>query len=340
MTGNLRSKITLIVGGLIGVNVALWITVLLAAHRFPFLIATGLLAFGFGLRHAVDADHISAIDNTTRKLMQEGKRPVGVGFFFSLGHSTIVLLLCAGLAVSTTYISRHMQGWHALGNVVGSIVSGSFLYLIGAINLVVLIDLAKAARGLSRGECVPDTQIDAMLQQRGLLGRLFRPLLKMVQRSRHMFLIGMLFGLGFDTATEVGILAVSARSAQLAVPFWAVMLLPLLFTAGMCLIDTLDSIFMLGAYGWSTIKPSTKLYYNVAITALSVALALAVGSIELLQTAAQTLPVAGRFWSFIDTINIADLGYAIVATFAATWAVAAVLARVTRGRAGGELLAE
>ena len=315
------SVLTLLLAG----NIFLWLLVWSLSGRFPFLIAMGWLAYGFGLRHAVDADHISAIDNTTRKLMQEGKRPVGVGFFFSLGHSTIVISLCAALALSTAYVQKHMPQWQGLGGIIGTLMSASFLYVIGIINLIVLWNLFKTVRDLSRGKDTADRHMGDILDQRGLLGRLFKPVLKMVRHSWQMYFVGFLFGLGFDTASEVGILALSARSGQTGVPFWVIMLLPLLFMAGMCLIDALDGILMLGAYGWAFLKPIRKAYYNLSITLLSVLVAFVVGTYELLQILESQFSLKGKLWSFLDRLPFDNLGYIIIGTFIVGWAASVLI---------------
>ena len=323
-----KTKIITVLTLLAAGNVLLWLLVWSLSGRFLFLAATGWLAYGFGLRHAVDADHSSAIDNTTRKLMQEGKRPVGVGFFFSLGHSTIVLSLCAALALSTAYVQKHMPQWQGLGGVIGTLVSGLFLYVIGIINLVVLWNLFQTFRDISRGRSVEDQHMGDMLDGRGLLGRLFKPLLRMVRHSWQMYFVGFLFGLGFDTASEVGILALSARSGQTGVPFWVIMLLPLLFMAGMCLIDALDGILMLGAYGWAFIKPIRKAYYNLIITSLSVLVAFVVGTYELLQIFQAQFALKGRLWSFLDRLPFDNLGYIIIGTFLVGWGVSVLVYKI------------
>ena len=316
-----RTKITLLLSLLIAANALFWLLTWSASHTYALLLSTGLLANGFGLRHAVDADHISAIDNTTRKLMQEGKKPIGVGFFFSLGHSTVVVLLCAALALSTAYVEHHLPQWKSVGGVAGTIISGCFLYLIGIINLIVMIDLFKAFKRVANGENYDDLDVDQYLANRGLIGRFFRPLFRMVSKSWHMYLIGFLFGLGFDTATEVGILAVSAHGGQVGMSFWTIMLLPALFTVGMCLVDTSDGILMLGAYGWAFIKPIRKLYYNLCITLLSVLVAFVVGTYELLQIVQAQFRLTGSFWGLVARLNFNNLGFVIIGTFVAGWLV-------------------
>ena len=323
-----KTKIGAVMTLLVGANVFLWLLVWSVSGKFPFLLATGWLAYGFGLRHAVDADHISAIDNTTRKLMQEGKRPVGVGFFFSLGHSTIVILLCAALALSTAYVQKHLPQWQGLGGIVGTLVSALFLYVIGFINLLVLWNLFKTFRDIKRGKAPEDQQFADLLDQRGLLGRLFKPVLKMVRHSWQMYFVGFLFGLGFDTASEVGILALSARSGQTGIPFWVIMLLPLLFMVGMCLIDALDGILMLGAYGWAFIKPIRKAYYNLSITLLSVLVAFVVGTYELLQILESQFTLKGKLWSFLDRLPLDNLGYLIIGTFLLGWLISVLVYKI------------
>ena len=325
-----KTKVVVVMTLLVVVNVLLWLVVWSLSGRFVFLVATGWLAYGFGLRHAVDADHISAIDNTTRKLMQEGKRPTGVGFFFSLGHSTIVISLCAALALSTAYVQRHMPQWQGIGGIVGTLVSGLFLYVIGFINLVVLLNLFKTFQAIRRGEDVEGQHMGDMLDQRGLLGRLFKPVLKMVRHSWQMYFVGFLFGLGFDTASEVGILALSAHSGQTTTPFWVIMLLPLLFMAGMCLIDALDGILMLGAYGWAFVKPVRKVYYNLIITSLSVSVAFIVGTYELLQIFQAQFALKGRLWSFLNNLPLDNLGYYIIGTFLLGWGVSVLVSKARK----------
>ncbi len=320
-----RTRIIILLSLLVAANVLFWLLTWSASHTYALLMSTGLLAYGFGLRHAVDADHISAIDNTTRKLMQEGKKPLGVGFFFSLGHSTIVVLLCAALAFSTAYVNQHLPQWKSVGGVVGTVVSGCFLYLIGIINLIVMIDLFKAFKRVANGERYDDLDVDQYLANRGLIGRFFRPLFRMVSKSWHMYLIGFLFGLGFDTATEVGILAVAANGGQTGMPFWTIMLLPALFTVGMCLVDTSDGILMLGAYGWAFIKPIRKLYYNLCITLLSVLVAFVVGTYELLQIMQAQFHLRGAFWNLVGRLNFDNMGFIIIGTFAAGWLISVLV---------------
>ncbi len=327
-TGNLRAKIVGIYALLIGFNLVVWGLTLAASVRYPILLASGLVAYGFGLRHAVDADHISAIDNVTRKLMQEDKRPVAVGLFFSLGHSTIVVGLCAALAAASLFVQKELPGLESVGGLIGTSVSALFLYLIAALNLVVLLDIVKTFRRVTRGGEYDAVQIDATLMQRGLMGRFFRPLFRLVGSSWMMYPVGFLFGLGFDTASEVGVLALAAVSVK-TMPFAYIMLLPLLFTAGMSLADTTDGVLMLGAYGWAFVKPVRKLYYNLNITLISVLVALVVGTVEILQIVSSELKLGGPVWDFVNTtLDLSNLGYFIVGIFVVSWLASTLIYRL------------
>ena len=280
--GNLRGKVIGIYGILLVFNAAAWLWAALAFRHYPLLLGTALLAYSFGLRHAVDADHIAAIDNVTRKLMQEGKRPVAVGFMFSLGHSTIVVLGSAAIAATALALQHRMDAARAIGGVIGTLVSALFLFGIAAVNIVVLVSIYRAFARVRNGAPYVDEDFDMLLASRGFLARLFRPMFAMIRRSWHMYPLGVLFGLGFDTATEIGLLGISAAEASNGLPLGSILVFPALFAAGMSLIDTTDNILMLGAYGWAFIKPVRKLYYNMTITFVSVVVALVVGGIEAL----------------------------------------------------------
>jgi high-affinity nickel-transport protein len=296
----------------------------------PALAGLGTLAYTFGLRHAFDADHIAAIDNTTRKLMQEGKRPLGTGFFFSLGHSTIVFVLVTGLAVAATTVTSRLPAFQDWGSYLGAGVSGTFLWAIGILNLLVLLDIARIFRQMRSG-ALDEVALEKRLLDRGLMSRgLLRRIGGRVRKSWHLYPLGVLFGLGFDTATEVGLLAISAGVAGKHVPFLAELSLPLLFAAGMSLLDTADGAFMSHAYSWAFSNPVRKVYYNLTVTSLSVAVALAVGSIELLQVVSGKLGLEGSFWSTLRGLDFAKLGYAIVALFALTWCASVLIWK--RGR--------
>jgi high-affinity nickel-transport protein len=317
---------------LVAINIAAWALAFVAFRSHPVLLGTALLAFTFGLRHAVDADHICAIDNVTRKLMQEGRRPVGVGFFFSLGHSTVVVALSLAIAVAATLVKGHLPALQRVGALVGTSVSAGFLLLVAAINLVVLVEIFAAFARARRGEPLEDEHLGAMLDRRGLLGRCFRPLLRIVDRSWKMYPVGLLFGLGFDTATEVALLGIAAVEAGKGLPVFAIVLFPLLFTAGMSLIDTADGIVMVGAYGWAFIKPMRKLYYNLVITLVSVLVAVIVGAIEATSVVADQLRLNGGAWDAIRAVNenFGTLGFIIVGLFLASWLVSVGVYKLLR----------
>jgi high-affinity nickel-transport protein len=325
-----RRRVVAIYAGLVLANLAAWAAAFAAFGSHPVLLGTALLAYTFGLRHAVDADHISAIDNVTRKLMQDGKKPVSVGLFFSLGHSTIVIALSAAIALTALAIKVNMPGLERIGGLIGTGVSALFLYAIAGINAVILWEVYAAFRRVKRGEPYDEASIDEFLAQRGLIGRFFRPLMRIVTKSWHMYPIGLLFGLGFDTATEVGLLGIAALQAGNGLPVIAIMVFPLLFAAGMCLLDTTDGILMLGAYGWAFVKPVRKLYYNLNITLVSVLVALLVGTIEALSVVAGQLNLHGPGWDGVAdfSANFGALGFAIVGIFAGSWIVSTLMYRL------------
>ena len=313
------------------VNAVAWAAALLAFHHFPVLLGMAGLAYVLGLQHALDADHICAIDNVTRKLMQDGQRPTLVGFFFSLGHSTIVILLSIGIAVTAAGIQAHFPGMVRVGGLVGTIVSAAFLLLIAAVNLLVLRNVARTFARVRRGEKYQDQPLEAILGQMGRLGRWTRPLVRLLDRSWKMYAVGFLFGLGFDTATQVGLLGISAASGARGLPIWSIMIFPILFTAGMCLVDTADGMLMLGAYGWALVHPLRKLYYNMTITAVSVAIALVVGGIEILGLLQNHGELHGRLGDLIGSLNedyhFRLIGVVIIGIFVTCWAASAILYR-------------
>ena len=327
---NLRAKIVAIYVVLIAATVVVWGLALMAFATRPLLLGTALLAYTFGLRHAVDADHISAIDNVTRKLMQEGKRPVSVGFFFSLGHSTVVVGLSVAIAVAATFVTHAMPRLQAVGGLIGTSVSALFLYVIALLNVLVFIEIAATFRRVRRGEPYCERTLDAFLADRGLMGRFFKPLLRVVGRSWQMYPIGVLFGLGFDTATEVGLLGIAAVEGTKGLPIYDILLFPLLFTVGMSLLDTTDGILMLGAYGWAYVKPIRKMYYNMTITLVSVLVAVLVGTVEALSIIGGQLNLRGAFWDRIGGLgtNFGFLGFAIVGVFVAAWLLSTLVYRL------------
>jgi high-affinity nickel-transport protein len=318
---DLRRRLIAIYVVLVGFNIGVWASLLFSSARYGLLLGLAPVAYAFGLRHAVDPDHIAAIDNTTRKLMQDGRRPVSVGFFFSLGHSTVVFALSVLISVSAAYVKTNLPHMQALGSLIGTSVSGSFLIILAVINLGVLADMYRTWRRVTRGGTYDEAAIDAYLGQRGVLARLFRPMLRIVTKSWHMYAVGLLFGLGFDTATEVGILGMSASAGAGGMPVWLILLLPLLFTAGMALVDTTDGVAMLGAYGWAYIRPVRKLYYNMNITLISALVALSIGGVELLHAVGSQLGASGGIWDWAGSVAFAGLGYYIVGICLMSWGV-------------------
>ncbi len=298
-----------------------------------FTVGLGLTAYTLGLRHAFDADHISAIDNTTRKLMAERKRPLSVGFFFSLGHSTIVfvlaLLFAAGLRALSGPVRSEHSSLHEITSLIGTGVSGGFLYVIAALNVAILIGILRVFRNMRRGE-YNEAELEHQLNTRGLMNRFYGRFTRTVTNPWQMYPIGVLFGLGFDTATEVALLFLAAGAAGAGLPFYAILCLPILFAAGMSLLDTIDGSFMNFAYGWAFSKPVRKVYYNLTITGLSVAIALIIGTVELLGLVASRLSLKGGFWGWVSQININTLGYVIVAMFVLTWVIALLVWRFAR----------
>jgi len=328
---DLRRKIIGIYILLIAFNIIAWALAFLGfSVQFPALMGTALLAYTFGLRHSVDADHISAIDNVTRKLMQENKRPVAVGFFFSLGHSTIVVALSIAIAFAAAYIQNAIPGFKSAGGLIGTSVSALFLYLIAFINILVLWEVFRTFQKVKRGEEYNDQTLDEFLNQRGLMGRFFRPLLRVVDKSWKMYPVGVLFGLGFDTATEVALLGISAVEAGKGLPIPYILIFPLLFTAGMCLLDTTDGILMLGAYGWAFVKPVRKLYYNLNITLVSVLVALVVGTIEIISIISGSLNLSGGLWDYVANMDFGLLGVLIIGIFILSWVISTVIYKVRR----------
>src|ERR1017187_4344588 len=324
------------VGFIIGLYVVGWgvfIVAILPEHSKFLGIGVAVTAYTLGLRHAFDADHISAIDNTTRKLMSEGKRPLSVGFWFSLGHSSVVFVLGIGLTFAARAIIGQLSSSNStvatFGGIVGTLVSGTFLYLIAILNLVILVGIVKVFLEMRRGR-YNDEELEQQLNARGLMTRFFGKLMRSIRKPWQMYPVGVLFGLGFDTATEVALLAATAGAATTGLPWYAVLSLPILFAAGMATLDTLDGSFMNFAYGWAFSKPVRKVYYNITITGLSVAVALLIGSIELFGLLATELKLSGGIWSYVSGFNINQAGFIIVGLFVVTWTAALVIWRFGR----------
>ncbi|WP_231984944.1 HoxN/HupN/NixA family nickel/cobalt transporter [Mycobacterium sp. E796] len=302
-----------------------------------FGIGVGLTAYTLGMRHAFDADHITAIDNTTRKLMGDGQRPLAVGFFFSLGHSTVVfalaVLLATGVKAIVGPVEDDSSTLHHYTGLIGTSVSGVFLYLIAILNIVVLVGILRVFARLRRGHYDPakdDSELDRQLQNRGLINRFLGRLTRSITKSWQLYPVGLLFGLGFDTATEVALLVLAGTSAAAGLPWYAILCLPVLFAAGMCLLDTIDGSFMNFAYGWAFASPLRKIYYNITITGLSVAIALLIGTVELLGLFAGQLGWRGPFWRWLAGLDLNTVGFAVVGMFVLTWAVALLVWRYGR----------
>lgn len=319
LRGNPRAAVLLAV--LVAANLAAWAWALVSFHHSTALMAASLLAWCYGLRHAVDADHIAAIDNVTRKMMQQGKRPFGIGAWFSLGHSSIVVLASVAIAATAAAFQSDMDWFHDVGGVIGTAVSACFLLAMALVNLVILHGVWRNFRQLKRGESLSAEQID--FNGGGMMSWLFRSTFKLINKSWHMYLVGFLFGLGFDTATEIGVLGISAASASSGMSMWSILVFPALFASGMALIDTLDNVIMVGAYGWAFSKPQRKLYYNMTITGTSVVVALFIGGMEALGLLADKFDLHSGVWKWVDALNknLGNAGFIVVGLFIVCWIV-------------------
>jgi nickel/cobalt transporter (NiCoT) family protein len=290
-----------------------------------FGFGTGILAYTLGMRHAFDADHIAAIDNTTRKLVGEGKRPLSTGFFFSLGHSSVVFVLAVllnfGIRALDSQVRSGSSGLHTMTGIIGTGVSGTFLYLLAVLNVIVLAGIIKVFREMRAG-AYDDSELEEQLAKRGLMNRLLGPLARRVDSPWKMYPIGVLFGLGFDTATEVALLVLAGSAVVSGLPFYAILSLPILFAAGMCLFDTADGCFMNFAYDWAFARPIRKVYYNLTITGLSVFVAFFIGTVEILGLIEKQYRLGGRFWTFMGNFDINKAGFVIVGIFVLTWIAA------------------
>jgi nickel/cobalt transporter (NiCoT) family protein len=304
-------------------NAGIWLLAVIAFRDFPPLLGTALLAYSLGLRHAVDADHIAAIDNVTRNLMQSGKHPVTVGLMFALGHSTVVIVGAAAIAGTTLTLQNRVSVFKVVGGLIGTSVSVFFLFAIAALNLIALHSIYRAFVRVRSGKPYVEEDFDMVLCNRGFLSRIYGSMFRLIRRSWHMYPLGVLFGLGFDTATEIGLLGISAAEASKGLPISSILIFPMLFAAGMSLVDTTDNILMLGAYGWAFVKPIRKLYYNMTITGVSVIVAVLVGGVEVLGLLAGQLHLNGGFWHSIARLNenFGALGFFIVGLFAVSWVV-------------------
>ncbi|MEJ2625564.1 MAG: HoxN/HupN/NixA family nickel/cobalt transporter [Pseudolabrys sp.] len=330
-TPDIKARLVTIYVVLAILNVGAWVWALVAFSTKPTLLGIALVIYGLGLRHAVDADHIAAIDNVTRKLMQMKQRPVSVGFFFAMGHSTVVVIAAAAVALAATLLGS-FGAFQSVSGIVGTTISSLFLLAIAVMNIVIFVSIYKSFRRARTGGTYTDEDLDILLNNRGFLARLFRPLFRLVTKSWHMFPLGFLFGLGFDTATEVAVFGVSAAQTAKGVPIESILVFPVLFAAGMSLVDTTDGVMMLGAYDWAFVKPMRKLYYNMTITLVSIFVAVLIGGIEALGLIGDQLNLKGSFWSLVGALNdnFNNLGFVIIGVFAAAWLVSYVIYKVKR----------
>jgi high-affinity nickel-transport protein len=323
-------RIAVLYAILAAANIAAWAWALIAFRDYPLQLGTALLAYMFGLRHAVDADHIAAVDNVTRKLMQEGKRPAAAGFFFSLGHSTVVWFGTIVIALATAAFQNKIDAFRSIGGVAGTLVSASFLFAIAIMNIFILVAIYKTFRTVKAGGAYAEEDLNTLLSGGGFISRIFRPLFRSISKSWHMYPLGLLFGLGFDTATEIGLLGLSAAGASQGMSLWSILVFPALFTAAMSLVDTTDSVLMLKAYGWAFVRPVRKLYYNMTMTFVSVLVALIIGSLETLNLIGDKLELKGSFWEAVGAINdnFGIFGYVIIGVFVGTWAISMLFYRL------------
>ena len=326
---HIKTKVGLVYTFLIVANAIAWGWAIVAFSGRPALLSAALLAYTFGLRHAFDADHIAAIDNVVRKLLHDGKHPFSVGFFFSLGHSTIVVLASLAIAATATALNTRLGQFHDIGGMIGTAVSALFLFIIGIINLFILKSVWAVFCRVRRGGPICDADLNALLGGRGLLAYMFRPIFLVVSCSWQMYPIGFLFGLGFDTATEIGLLGISATQAAQGTSVWTILVFPALFTAGMSLMDTTDSVLMAGAYGWAFINPIRKLWYNLTLTAASVIVAIFVGGAEALGLIADKLSPKDGFCGIISNLNdnFGNVGFGVVGIFVLAWIISTMVYR-------------
>ena len=317
---------------LIAANAGAWIWAIMAFAGQPSLIGTAFLAYTLGLRHAVDADHIAAIDNVVRKLMQDGQRPLFVGLFFALGHSTVVVLATIAVAATAAALQAGFGEVQKVGGMIGTAVSAAFLLVIAAVNLVILAGVWRSFLRVRRGEQIAPEDLQALTAGGGMLSRLFKTLFRVISRSWHMYPLGFLFGLGFDTASEIALIGLSAMQVAQGMPIWSMLVFPALFTSGMALVDTADGALMVGAYGWAFANPVRKLWYNLTMTAVSVAVAVLIGGIEALGLVSDRLDLDGSFWTTIRDLNgsLGGAGFVVIAAFVLCWITSALIYRWKR----------
>jgi high-affinity nickel-transport protein len=318
-----RIRIAIVYSLILGATAFGFLAAFIIGQISPVLAGLGLVAYAFGLRHGVDADHIVAIDNTTRKLLQDGQRPFTVGMWFSLGHSAIVFILIIALVFATRAIVAELPAVQAAGEIIGLAVSGTFLIVIGLVNVLIVVGIYRVFVDLKKGDQkLNAAELEVLLNKRGgVLNRLFNPLFRLIRRPWHIFPVGFLFGLGFDTATEVALIAISVGiGVSSAVPIWMILILPLMFTCGMVFVDTTDGVIMRSAYGWAFINPIRKVYYNLTVTIVSVVVAFGIGGIEILILVGGRLGLTGPFWDSLADLNFETIGFSIIALFVVAWA--------------------
>lgn len=321
LSKNEKVKIALIFGTLAAITISGFFLSIAIGRATVVLAGLGIFAYVLGLRHGVDADHIAAIDNTTRKLLQEGKRPFTVGMWFSLGHSTIVVALIVGLVVATRSVAANIPALQSAGAIVGTSVSGSFLWIIGFVNAIIVLGIYRIFQSLKKNE-LNQAELDDLLEKRGFMNRYFRQLFKIVEKPWQIYPIGVLFGLGFDTASEVALIAISVGvGVSTSIPIYYILALPLMFTCGMVTVDTTDGVTMRVAYGWAFMNPVRKIYYNLTVTVISVLVAWAIGTMELLQVLSSELNLSGGFWGWLGGLDFETIGFGIVGIFVSSWLV-------------------
>ncbi|MEG3129311.1 HoxN/HupN/NixA family nickel/cobalt transporter [Pantoea cypripedii] len=331
-TALLSTRLKGLCWGIVVVNILAWCWAWVEFRTQPTLMGTALLAYMFGLRHAVDADHIAAIDNATRKLLQEGRSAESAGAFFSLGHAAVVIISCLFVALTASALDKALGDAKEIGSLISTLASAGFMLVLAFANLSILLSVWKTFRQAKNGGTVVADDLDMLLNRRGLLARLFRPLFRLVSRSWHLFPIGFLFGIGFDTATEIALFGLSSAQAVGGISFASIMVMPALFTAGMLLVDTLDGILMVRVYRWAFVRPIRKLYYNLTITMMSVVVAFFIGGIEVLSLLSDKMAFTGLFWRDVQALtdHFNTLGYAIIALFLISWGVSALIYRLKR----------
>ncbi len=328
--GAIRAEVWSVYIAILMLNICAWSGALLLFQQHPLLLGTALLSFGLGLRHAVDADHIAAIDNVTRKLIQTKQHPIGVGFFFALGHSTIVLFACIVIAWASAEIASRFEAFKEIGSLIGTLISAFFLLIIAAMNALILLSTFKTWRHYKRTGHYTEESLNLLGPDTRLLGRIIKPVFRIISRSWHMYPLGFLFGLGFDTATEIALLGIAATQSTTGLSPWAIMIFPLLFCAGMTLVDTLNGHLMIGAYGWAQAHPERKILYNLTITAISVVTAIVIGLVEVISLVGEKLRLHGLLIDIAEAISehFALLGYGIIVLCIMTWIVSIVLNRI------------